>query len=672
MKKIFFVTLALLTWGLTSQANPRSKQEMKRAAAEVLARPAADGTRNAAPLALLKEGNGYAVYGYQNGGFAVVAADDNFPAVLGFSESAFNPNTDNPNFKWWLQAMEKVVGTHRTAPLKIIKPDPDKHAASVAPLVKTKWGQDDPYSMYVPEGCPTGCVATAASQVLKYNEWPDKGVGEPFTFYPFGDFDGTCLKENISNSTYNYKAMLNEYGWGGGDGRQRRAVGLLMYNVGLAMKAQYSSGVGTGAYNESLCYGLRNHLKYPLAVTIDRSRYTDEEWMDIIFTQLTLGRPLVYGGSDQSYTGHEFVLHGYNSQGKIYINWGWDGQEDGYFDLAALNVYWGMYDFNYYQDVVLRCNTDELECDTFSVQVTQPGTLAECLTEWQRDSVVALKVEGPLNGTDLRLLREMAGSDAEGHGTMGHLSVLDLSGARFVEGGDAYRLEADSAFYTYNDEMPAMAFADCSFLIDVTLPDNLKHYGDGVFANCNNLDTVKVTAGEESDFCVEGRYVLSADKTELIEALPGQDVHFRVPEGITCIHDFAFAGRYLYERLSLPTTLQKVGAFAFNRCFDLARTYLFCEEPPVIETSAIDKLDLSLRALYVPKGTKSKYKTTEGWKLYGNSIYEFDAEAGIQDVRTPVNTTQGIFSIDGMKMAEPLQQLPAGTYIVNGKKYLKK
>ena len=115
-----------------------------------------------------------------------------------------------------------------------------------------------------------------------------------------------------------------------------------------------------------------------------------------------------------------------------------------------------------------------------------------------------------------------------------------------------------------------------------------------------------------------------------------------------------------------------MGAFAFNRCFDLARTYLFCEEPPVIETSAIDKLDLSLRALYVPKGTKSKYKTAEGWKLYGNSIYEFDAEAGIQDVRTPVNITQGIFSIDGMKMAEPLQQLPAGTYIVNGKKYLKK
>ena len=138
MRKIFFMTLALLTWGLTSQANPRSKQEMKRAAAEVLARPAADGSRNAAPLALLKEGNGYAVYGYQNGGFAVVAADDNFPAVLGFSESAFNPNTDNPNFKWWLQAMEKVVGTHRTAPLKIIKPDPDKHAASSAAIQSIK------------------------------------------------------------------------------------------------------------------------------------------------------------------------------------------------------------------------------------------------------------------------------------------------------------------------------------------------------------------------------------------------------------------------------------------------------------------------------------------------------------------------------------------------------
>lgn len=672
MRKIVLLFVALLMVSMHTNARPRTVEEMKLAAAAVLTPHYMPGTRNAMPLIQLDKGNGWSVFGYQNAGFAVLADDDMYPDVLGYSETHYNPNTQNANFKWWLNAIGKVVSTHRDTPLQLIKPDSDKYPTSVAPFVTTHWGQTGAYSMYVPAGCPSGCVATAASQVLKYNEWPEWGVGEPYTFYPFGDFDGECLKADISRTRYNYAAMLDTYGYSSGDTRQRRAVGILMYHVGLSMKAQYD-GVGTGSYSEVLCHGLRNNLSYPLAVTVHRENYTEEEWMDMVFGLIANHIPIIYGGADESFEGHEFVLHGYNTQGRVYINWGWDGEEDGYFDLSSLYIWMGFYNFNVYQDMVLRCAPNSIACDTVAVTLTQPGTLEENLTQEQRDSVVALVVEGPLNGSDLRLLREMAGSDAYGHGTMGHLSWLDLSKAHIVAGGEPYRIVGDNEWRTADDEMPDFAFDNCAFLIKVTLPNDLKHYGKGVFANCFNLDSVKVTAGEESDFIVTEHFVLNAEGTELIECLPSEDVHYQVPGGVTTICDYAFAGKYLYERLSLPPSVNTIGAYAFNRCFDLKRTYLYSEEPPAIDDTAIDKLDLSLRYLYVPKGSISKYKNAQGWKDYGSRIMEFDAETGIETVQqheTPV--TQGVYTLDGMQVSQQQQHLPQGIYVKNGRKFVKK
>lgn len=52
--------------------------------------------------------------------------------------------------------------------------------------------------------------------------------------------------------------------------------------------------------------------------------------------------------------------------------------------------------------------------------------------------ITNLKIIGEINGTDLRVIREMAGKDVWGKDTDGMLSVLDLSDAKIVEGGDYY------------------------------------------------------------------------------------------------------------------------------------------------------------------------------------------------------------------------------------------
>ena len=77
--------------------------------------------------------------------------------------------------------------------------------------------------------------------------------------------------------------------------------------------------------------------------------------------------------------------------------------------------------------------------------------------------------------------------------------------------------------------------------------------------------------------------------------------------------------------------------------------------------------------LYVPKGTVAKYRATEGWKNFKNIVEEGTTTA-IDDVEADntLNTSNAIYDINGKRLpATSLDELPAGIYIVNGKKIVK-
>ena len=85
--------------------------------------------------------------------------------------------------------------------------------------------------------------------------------------------------------------------------------------------------------------------------------------------------------------------------------------------------------------------TMHAELQSVHVQLLRAGTLAEQLGVY-KDSVVALKISGPINGTDVLVLRKMLGMDFEGHLIDCNLRILDLEDARIEEGGNVY-------FYPY-------------------------------------------------------------------------------------------------------------------------------------------------------------------------------------------------------------------------------
>ena len=150
MKKRYYMMVLLMSVvTVGAMAKPRAMKDMMRVAQQELAQTHVGVAMAKAKksVKLLDDRQTVAVFGYEDGGFVVMATDDMYPEVLGSSETRYNPNTDNENFRWWLDAMRKVAGVKRSQPLKLVKPDTDRYPAYVKPFVETKWDQDSAWQL---------------------------------------------------------------------------------------------------------------------------------------------------------------------------------------------------------------------------------------------------------------------------------------------------------------------------------------------------------------------------------------------------------------------------------------------------------------------------------------------------------------------------------------------
>ena len=215
----------MMLWGflvmmaLMANAAPRTQAQMKEAAAKAINVERSGkkmAPRKAATLKVLKTTDQYQVIGNEQGGFAVIAADDLVPEVLGVSMSKYSEG-QNENFKWWLEAIQGAVqyAVQHNVKLNTIAPDPNKYPTEVGPLMTTKWDQDEPFNDLLPQSiyggqCITGCVATAMAQVLNYYKVPVSGIGTRTISYPQYSTSGTPITANFGDHDYDWGNMLDE------------------------------------------------------------------------------------------------------------------------------------------------------------------------------------------------------------------------------------------------------------------------------------------------------------------------------------------------------------------------------------------------------------------------------------------------------------------------------
>lgn len=260
---------------------------------------------------------------------------------------------------------------------------------------------------------------------------------------------------------------------------------------------------------------------------------------------------------------------------------------------------------------------EDLITRQITLKLTEAGTLPNKIVSSKKYLVTNLKIIGEINGTDLRFIREMAGRDAEGNSTSGNLSVLDLSEARIVEGGDYYYKRDYKYFTTSNDIIGVYTFSGCSSLTSVNIPSSVTRIGDGAFSGCSSLTSINI------------------------------------PSSVTEIGDWAFKGCTSLTNIDIPSSVTKIGKDTFFNCKGLKSIYVFSENVPTIGTGAFDGCDSKNCTLYVPNGTYDAYWLSEF--SYFENIVEFDATSIHNTVATPKAQETARYAVNGQRLTAPIK-----------------
>lgn len=292
----------------------------------------------------------YAFNDSKGKGFVLIAGDDCVNPVLGYSPSG-KIDTDNlpPALEAWLQDVSSYINSKRENGNGMAMTASDAEQGStpsvvVAPLIKTKWYQMAPYNDMVPtiggKRCPTGCVATAMAQVMKYYKWPMKGTNS--IKYDTPDYDQKTCDVDFSQSVYDWDNMLDVYGTRSEPDNftcseaNRKAVAQLMRDAGAAVHMLYGTE-GSGANAPEIVSAATYYLGYD-AQFYHKNDYTMKQWLSLIKGTLDDGCPLVYCGDTKMLPmvgtrSHCFVVDGYDTNNYLHVNWGWAGDCDGYYSF---------------------------------------------------------------------------------------------------------------------------------------------------------------------------------------------------------------------------------------------------------------------------------------------------------------------------------------------------
>ena len=152
------------------------------------------------------------------------------------------------------------------------------------------------------------------------------------------------------------------------------------------------------------------------------------------------------------------------------------------------------------------------------------------------------------------------------------------------------------------------AFAESGFTGELKLPSTLQTIDGSAFSDCKGFtgqlvlpDGVNLAAGNSFSGC-------SGFIGELV-----------IPEGTNLSnYGFDFNGCSGLTSVVLPSTLDHLGDYVFDKCTGLLKVTSNIKEPFTCSTSAFDPSNYENATLIVPDGTADAYRNTEAWSLFKN------------------------------------------------------
>ncbi len=243
------------------------------------------------------------VYQKQNDGFVVISRQNNGYNIVGYADKGnFHADSMPPQLLALLRFYEDSLNISDPDLNNIKRANP-----VVEPLLDAYGVMLNQFDHEEAGNCPTGCVATAVAQIMKYHSI-QRGI-------PITGSGSHCYNDGI------YGEICADF-----EGIEYSSDELLSFHAGVSMEMQYCGSPYGSIPNRDFSRGLDEHFSYYTINTLEEDFYMRNE--------LENQRPFyaaIYGVP----TGHAVVIDGYDDRGFYHVNFGWGGYFNGYFLLNA-------------------------------------------------------------------------------------------------------------------------------------------------------------------------------------------------------------------------------------------------------------------------------------------------------------------------------------------------
>ena len=289
--------------------------------------------------------------------FVIAGADEKLPALIAYgNSSAFSADSIPDNLRYWLDDYKVKMSAALAKGVTLISPTA-MGTPVVKPLITAKWAQEKPFNNDcndIGQSSATGCVATAMAQIMYYHKWPMQGTGSHSYSYKLnfgGDIGVKTITPSVdfSSHTYNWSTMQDAYGVyvdeesgytqnASYTDTQAADVACLLHDCGVSVDMIYAGG-SSSASSAKVPYALTTYFGYDCAMSyLQKVLFSDEEWAQMIRTELDARRPVLYSGQTLNNEGHAFICDGYDNAGYYHMNWGWQGMANGYYLIVGTDA----------------------------------------------------------------------------------------------------------------------------------------------------------------------------------------------------------------------------------------------------------------------------------------------------------------------------------------------
>ena len=574
------------------------------------------------------------------GHFVIVAADERMTTILGYADNGIFDYSSTPDaMKHLMSQYAEEYNFLQTTTEKLERNNQATSILPVSPLLSAVWGQGLPFNRQAPyigiHRGVTGCVATAMAQIMYKHKYPATGFGQHSYVSETEELD---LSQDFSATSFDWESMCDDYS-GIYANKAANAVATLMRSCGIAVNMDYcytSGGATSGAYSFDVPYALRTHFGYnDNVVYYAKDYFSNEEWNEIIYEELNAGRPIYYSGSGDL-GGHAFVLDGCDLDGLFHINWGWNGQFNGYFSLSALEPY-EYCSFSSGQAMVCR-----IAPETWGEEETTfyAASFIPYLNEVKEDSVAYF---GLVNCYNYSNRTSYTRQDIAENWTLS-LALYDEEHT-FVKNLDAFDTELSSLWgYKYawlgftpsevglvegktyyvvptvsrageNKQTRIRTEKGETDFYEVKLSNGNLIIGEREFTSFFEVDGVRYSVLEEAPNCVEVKGI-SSDEESFIY-IPESVTYNNITYTVTNIGDEAFLNMNGLWSVQLSSTIKHIGRDAFKGCQSLMELISEAEVPPTCASwTNYPFSDVCQAELLVPDNTRGLYRSADGWNEF--------------------------------------------------------